>query len=125
MIDSKTYQAWVTNPASGGGSRKFPKVMMETGESEIDYTPRYASSNAPGLALGVAGEAGEVAEVIKKSLRGGGFDFNREHLLLELGDVLWYLVGLADTFGWSLEDVMEANYQKIEARRAQKAPRTK
>jgi len=116
-MNSKDYQAWVTEPASGGGSRKFPG-LRRTRSLTMN------ASRAPGLALGLAGEAGEVADVIKKGIRDHntlGFDFNQAALLLELGDVLWYLVGLADSFGWTLEDIMQANFDKIESRRAQKA----
>lgn len=69
-------------------------------------------------ALGIAGEAGEVADLIKKQQ----FTKNRasenfeEELLLELGDVLYYLDRLAQLHGYSLADVMEANIEKLEKR---------
>jgi NTP pyrophosphatase (non-canonical NTP hydrolase) len=75
------------------------------------------------LALGVAGEAGEVAEEVKKSLRKGmtasgvGMPENRkENLYEELGDVLWYVANLADQLGFDLNDIAEHNIAKLKER---------
>lgn len=66
-------------------------------------------------ALGLAGEAGEVADIIKKSqYRNGRLD--RKRIREELGDVLWYLTAIADEMGVSLEDLAIANVEKLEKR---------
>lgn len=67
------------------------------------------------MALGLAGEAGEVADLIKKSL-GHGHPLDHEKLGKELGDVLWYLAVLADRFGLTLEWVASRNIQKLRQR---------
>jgi len=67
------------------------------------------------LALGLCGEAGEVAEHIKKHV-GHGHTLDIAALNKELGDVLWYLAVLADYFGLALGDVAEANIAKLKAR---------
>ena len=69
------------------------------------------------------GEAGEVAEKLKKIIRdhGGEMDDDvRESIMLELGDVLWYLANLTSELGYSLRDVAGANIQKLEDRQARK-----
>lgn len=71
------------------------------------------------FALGVAGEAGEVAELKKKQLDRGKL-INPQELVLELGDVLWYITALARLHGFTLEYVMTANKAKLEARRRAK-----
>lgn len=64
------------------------------------------------LALGLGGEAGELQEVIKK-LRFHGHPLNKEKLIEELGDVLWYLTGLCTVHGLRLADVMDYNIEKL------------
>lgn len=71
--------------------------------------------------LGLAGEAGEVANVVKKIIRDdNGFFFQEKHdkLVSELGDVLWYAARLAKELGTTLEDVMQQNHDKLEDRLA-------
>lgn len=69
--------------------------------------------------LGLNGEAGEVAEKIKKTLRdkNGVFDDEiRYDIALEIGDVLWYCNALARDIGYSLEEIMSMNIIKLKSR---------
>lgn len=66
-------------------------------------------------ALGLAGEAGEVVDLLKKHW-GHNKPLDRDSLRLELGDVLWYVTALARQFGFTLEEVADANNQKLQAR---------
>jgi NTP pyrophosphatase (non-canonical NTP hydrolase) len=61
--------------------------------------------------LGLVGEAGEVSEKIKKWHRDGVID--KRAVVLELGDVLYYLTRLAASMGVTLGDVMNANVKKL------------
>ncbi len=66
--------------------------------------------------LGLCGEAGEVAEKVKKAIRDeNGYisPERREDLKKELGDVLWYLACISGDLGISLEDVAVANLEKL------------
>lgn len=77
----------------------------------------------PGLTysvLGLNGEAGECAEIIKKALRAEQplSPAQRTNLMLELGDVLWYVTNTARLCGVSLSLLMEMNIEKLSARRA-------
>lgn len=62
-------------------------------------------------ALGLVGEAGEVSEKIKKWHRDGNID--NAAVVLELGDVLYYLTRLANCMGATLGDVQNKNVQKL------------
>jgi NTP pyrophosphatase (non-canonical NTP hydrolase) len=69
--------------------------------------------------LGLAGEAGEVAEKVKKLLRDDGGvlgDERRAALAGELGDVLWYVAQVATEAGLELEAIAEANLAKLRSR---------
>ncbi|AMQ66802.1 nucleotide pyrophosphohydrolase [Mycobacterium phage Mulciber] len=71
-------------------------------------------------AMGLAGEAGEVANKVKKILRDQDGIItieNRVQLHKELGDVLWYLSQLATQIGSSLPAVAEDNIQKLSSRK--------
>jgi NTP pyrophosphatase (non-canonical NTP hydrolase) len=67
-------------------------------------------------ALGLIGEAGEISEKVKKWLRGDR-ELDREGLLKELGDPLWYLASLADDLGFTLQEVVDANFAKLTSRK--------
>jgi NTP pyrophosphatase (non-canonical NTP hydrolase) len=94
-----------------------------------DYQKQAARTliNAPGFeiddhdmmiiwnAIGLAGEAGEVCEHVKKGIfHQHGLD--RDVMRKELGDVCWYLAALCTTLGLDLGDVMQANIDKLKAR---------
>ena len=66
-------------------------------------------------AMGIAGEAGECVDMVKKHLFHGHV-LDREALVKELGDSLWYLTQMASDLGVSLEDVARQNIDKLEAR---------
>jgi len=70
--------------------------------------------------LGLVGEAGEVAEKVKKLIRDKGSvltEPDRELLILELGDVLWYLSAVSRDIGSSLNEVADANIRKLRQRK--------
>lgn len=71
-------------------------------------------------ALGLAGEAGEVADKVKKTIRDKGGDFTdetvRTEIAKELGDVMWYLAALARDLGYTLEEIAEMNLAKTQSR---------
>ena len=69
--------------------------------------------------LGLVGEAGEVAEKVKKVIRDkkGLFDNeSKKGLKKELGDVLWYVSNLCTEFNFSLDDIALQNLEKLKLR---------
>ena len=85
-------------------------------------------------ALGLAGEAGETCEKVKKLIRDNEFETEifcsciidedipeawfdkREEIKKEIGDVLWYCAALARDFGLKLDDIAQANIDKLRSR---------
>lgn len=90
-------------------------------QNESRKTAKYpgAGSNFIYPTLGLCGEAGEVAEKIKKALRdedGIISSDRRTETIKELGDVLWYLSQLSTELGVELEDVARQNLDKLFSR---------
>ena len=69
-------------------------------------------------AIGVGAEGGEFAEIVKKiTFQGKPYDdASREHMIVELGDVLWYIAQACMSLGVSFDDLVIRNVQKLEAR---------
>ena len=66
-------------------------------------------------ALGLCGESGEVADIVKK-FRFQGHDLDFEHIAKELGDIAWYLAVGAHAIGYDLENILQMNVDKLKAR---------
>lgn len=93
--------------------------QYEAAVAKTAIYPHVGDGNTPALsyvALGVAGEAGEVAEKIKKWIRKGG-ELEKLPVIKECGDVLWYITRMANELGYSLADVAEINIQKLKDRK--------
>lgn len=65
--------------------------------------------------LGLAGECGECCDIVKKN-RFQGHELDKEHLLDELGDVMWYIAETCSGLGVSLEECAQYNLDKLHAR---------
>ena len=108
--------------AQSNESNKYKKV------SDLDMYQKVAKSTAiypreqaiiyP--TLGLTGEAGEVANKVKKIIRDGTIE-NHESLIqeisAEIGDCLWYISVLADDIGIKLSDIANANLEKLANRK--------
>ena len=66
-------------------------------------------------ALGLCGESGEVADLVKKH-RFQGHDLDLDHVAKELGDISWYLAVGAYAIGYDLETILQMNVDKLKAR---------
>jgi NTP pyrophosphatase (non-canonical NTP hydrolase) len=71
------------------------------------------------LLLGLCGEAGEIAEKMKKVIRDKDSDYSvvdKDDLTKELGDVLWHIATIANYFDISLDDIGSKNIEKLASR---------
>ena len=68
--------------------------------------------------VGLNAESGEFLEIVKKMIFQGKpwNDANREHLIIELGDIIWYATNACMALGISFEDVVARNVEKLEIR---------
>ncbi len=69
-------------------------------------------------AVGISAEGGEFMEIVKKMVfQGKPWDeHNREHLIIELGDVLWYVAQACMALEVSVDDVVARNVEKLKKR---------
>lgn len=73
------------------------------------------------LVLGLVGEAGEVAEKVKRVIRSDSGEMSPETklaIIKEVSDVLWYCAVLADEFGFTLDEMANINIEKLRDRKA-------
>ena len=93
----------------------YQKLASRTFRGTVDFEVSPEDQSIIWHALGLVGEAGEVAETVKKGiLHQHGLD--REKLTKELGDVCWYIAALCTNLGVDLGEVMEANIEKLRTR---------
>ena len=65
--------------------------------------------------MGLCGESGEAIDIVKKHLA-QGHPLDREKLAEELGDIAWYLAETASAIGYSLDEILQMNIDKLKAR---------
>ena len=65
--------------------------------------------------MGLCGESGEAIDIVKKWLA-QGHELDKAHLAKELGDIAWYLAETATALGLTLEEILQANIDKLRAR---------
>ena len=94
---------------------------FNTYQKEARLTAQYPNLGSNNIypTLGLVGEAGEVAEKVKKVIRDKKGIFDEESkrgIKKELGDVLWYLSNLCDEFDFNLDEVAMLNLEKLKLR---------
>ncbi len=108
-----------------GFESRFPlhkKMNFDEYQDITDKTAIYPNrgKNIVYPTLGLTGEAGDVAEKVKKIIRDKDSNIDTDTVELikkELGDVLWYLSQVAMEFGLTLNDVAEGNVKKLRSRK--------
>lgn len=90
----------------------YQNCALETAVYPKEYEVLYPS-------LGLCGEAGEVADKVKKIIRdkdGVITDEEKLEIAKEVGDVLWYVAVIAHDLGFTLQEVAQMNYDKLKSR---------
>ena len=87
-------------------ANEYQKLALRTARPNADLIE---------CALGLTGESGEFADLLKKSLC-QGHKFDKTEATKELGDVLWYVAVAANILGITLGEVMEVNIEKLKKR---------
>ena len=98
-------------------------MEFKTYQKKARLTAQYPNLGSNNIypTLGLVGEAGEVAEKVKKVIRDENGIFDKEStegIKKELGDVLWYLSNLCTEFDFNLEEVAVQNLEKLKLRKS-------
>ena len=119
---------------NGAFATVFPKILVFLPKNKKSFpllTPHAYQQHAPETAiypddrriiyptLGLTGEAGEVADKVKKVIRDAHEEFTPERrleIVKEIGDVLWYCATLSRDLGYELEEVAQMNVDKLRSR---------
>ena len=114
QIDFKRYEEFVD------------AVTSDCSKDFVDLADRLVELNREGAnierlttaAVGMSAESGEFLEIVKKMVFQGKpwSDSNREHLLIELGDVMWYVANACMALDISFDEVIKRNVKKLEKR---------
>ena len=101
-------------------------VTSDCSTNFVDFADRIGELDREGAnierlltaGVGINAEGGEFLEIIKKMVFQGKpwNDDNREHLIIELGDLLWYVAQATQALGVSFDEVIEVNVKKLEKR---------
>lgn len=114
MIDFSKYEEFVS------------EVTSEPSTNFVDFADRIGELDREGAnierlltaGVGINAEGGEFLEIIKKMVFQGKpwNDDNREHLIIELGDIMWYVAQATQSLGISMEEVLDTNIRKLSKR---------
>ena len=101
-------------------------VTSEASTNFVDFADRIGELDREGAnierlltsGVGLAAESGEFLEIVKKMVFQGKpwNDDNREHLIIELGDILWYVAQACMALEVDFDEVVETNVKKLEKR---------
>lgn len=104
---------------------EYQALAMRTNDGES--TERLGYHTDPGLnevkdfggvlngCLGLAGESGEVLDMVKKWVFHEK-ELDRDHVKKEIGDVMWYVAMLCESFGFELDEILQMNVDKLKTR---------
>lgn len=115
MVDDKEYAYFVYDVTSNISktNKDFIERLIQLDKDGVDIPALLTAS------LGLTGEAGEYADHTKKLIFHGKDDYHderREKMILELGDVMWYVMQGCRGLGITLEELIERNVEKLSAR---------
>ena len=114
MIDFKKYEHFV-DAVTSDSSKDFVALADRMGELDRQGANIERLLTA---AVGISAEGGEFTEIVKKMVFQGKpwNEDNREHLIIELGDVLWYVAQACMALEVNFDDVVRGNVKKLEKR---------
>lgn len=119
-MNGKEYQNLAMRTNDGKGTDRLQMVIWENYYQDKDDNILLDKDGKDiggifNACLGLSGEVGELNDMIKKWIFHEK-PFDEEHAKKELGDVMWYVAMMCESFGWDLDEIMQMNVDKLKAR---------
>ena len=113
-IEFKRYEEFV-NAVTSDSSKDFESLVDRLGDLDRQGANPERLTTA---AVGLSAESGEFLEIVKKMVfQGKPWDeHNRKHLIIELGDVMWYVAQACMALDVPFDEVIQGNIKKLEKR---------
>ena len=111
-MNGKEYQNLAMRTNDGNATNRLLNLTLsDTTENGIGED----TGTILNACLGLSGEVGEFNDMIKKWIF-HNTPLDKEHVKKEIGDVMWYVAMMCESFGFSLDDVMQTNVDELIAR---------
>ncbi len=94
---------------------KSTKRLSDELKANSFFSDPYDIGGILNACLGLSGEVGEFHELIKKWIFHNK-EFDITHAKKELGDVMWYVALMCESFGWTLDEILQMNIDKLKKR---------
>lgn len=104
---------------------EYQRLAMRTNDGFCNSRLRNAAilpfNNAPDFgetinaSLGLSGEVGELNDMIKKTIF-HGHPLDKDHVKKEIGDIMWYVALMCESFGFDMGEIAQMNIDKLKAR---------
>lgn len=91
-------------------AKKYQELAMKTLNPNISKDDLLINA-----AMGLCGESGEVVDLLKKKMF-QGHNLDKDKIILELGDIAWYLAEAATSLDITLDEILEKNIEKLKKR---------
>ena len=115
-MTGKEYQKLAMRTNDGKATdRMIEKCNLKINEAGVFKSDDIDLGGVFNACLGLSGEVGELNDMIKKWVFHEK-PFDEEHAKKELGDVMWYVAMMCESFGWNLDEIMQMNVDKLKAR---------
>lgn len=106
-MTGKEYQDLAMRTNDGKSTSRLSNMLSTEDKTDI--------GGVLNACLGLSGEVGEFNDMIKKAVFHEK-EFDCEHAKKELGDIMWYVALMCDSFGWNLDEILEMNVAKLKNR---------
>ena len=114
-MNGKEYQNLAMRTNDGNGTSRLKSFANTQDFYREELLLGMDAGGILNACLGLSGEVGEFNDMIKKWIFHEK-ELDVDHLEKECGDILWYIALMCNSFGWNMDEIMQMNIDKLQAR---------